>query len=136
MLNFGILVGPFILAVVYPHVGSIAGILGAVGAFVCIYTLPTLTFLAQKKTEIDNPELMQALRTNNFTMSPPKPRKKRESLYTAENLDPDIVSGNVKMPRKPSAQFEMKLDQNEPMLTKDSPASGSNSEAELQKKKL
>lgn len=58
MLNFGILIGPFILAVVYPHVGSIAGILGAVGAFVCIYTLPTLTFLAQKKTEIDNPELM------------------------------------------------------------------------------
>ena len=80
-----------------------------------------MTYLAQKKTEIDNPELMQALRTNNFTMSPPKPRKKRESLYTAENLDPDIVSGNVKMPRKPSGQFVIKEDEG-PLLTKDSPA--------------
>lgn len=46
MLNSAILIGPFILAVVYPHVGSVAGILGAVGAFLCIYSLPTITFLA------------------------------------------------------------------------------------------
>ena len=134
MLNFGILIGPFILAVVYPHVGSIAGILGAVGAFVCIYTLPTLTFLAQKKTEIDNPELMQALRTNNYTMSPPKPKRKRESLYTNENLDPDIVGGNAKMPRK-NSEFEIKEDVG-PLLTKDSPAQGSNNERELQSMKM
>jgi hypothetical protein len=95
ILNFSILIGPFVLAVTYPHVGSIAGILGALGAFICIYSLPVFTFVAQKKTEIDNPELMQALRTNNFTMSPPKPRRKRESLYTAENLDSDIRDGNA-----------------------------------------
>lgn len=93
MLNFGILIGPFILAVVYPHVGAIASILGAIGAFVCIYTLPTLTFLAQKKTEIDNPELMQALRTNNFTMSPPKPKRKRISLWDTDEFDKDIKDG-------------------------------------------
>lgn len=91
-LNFGILIGPFIIAVVYPHVGKIAAILGAIGAFLCIYTLPTVTFAAQKKTEVDNPELMAALRANDFAMSPPKPRRKRASLYKKpDNIDGDAA---------------------------------------------
>lgn len=106
MLNTAILIPPLILAIVYPKVGAIAGILGAVGAFLCIYSLPTITYLAQKKTEIDNPALMRALRINDFSMSPPKARRKRESLYDAEALDKDIKAG---APRKPSEMdFEMK----------------------------
>jgi|TARA_B110001450_G_C17504895_1_gene433948 hypothetical protein len=104
ILNTAILIPPLILAITYPHVGSIAGILGAVGAFLCIYSLPTITYLAQKKTEIDNPALMRALRINDFSMSPPKARSKRESLYNAEALDSDIKGG---IPRKPSVGYEM-----------------------------
>ena len=98
MLNTAILIPPLILAITYPEVGSIAGILGAVGAFLCIYSLPTVTFLAQKKTEIDNPALMRALRINDFSLSPPKLRQKRESLYEDKDLDLDIRSG---APAKP-----------------------------------
>lgn len=98
-MNTAILIPPLIIAITYPHVGSIAGILGAVGAFLCIYSLPTITYLAQKKTEIDNPALMRALRINDFSMSPPRPRSKRESLYDAEALDKDIKGGNAKKPQ-------------------------------------
>jgi hypothetical protein len=56
--------------------------------------------LAQKKTEIDNPALMRALRINDFSMSPPRPRKFRESLHNAEALDADIKNGAA---RKPSS---------------------------------
>tara|TARA_B110000285_G_C14802589_1_gene458204 strand:- start:426 stop:611 length:186 start_codon:yes stop_codon:yes gene_type:complete len=46
MMNAGILIPPLILAITYPKVGAIAGILGAIGAFLCIYSLPTITYLA------------------------------------------------------------------------------------------
>jgi hypothetical protein len=87
------------LAITYPQVGAIASILGALGAFLCIYSLPTITYLAQKKTEIDNPALMRALRINDFSMSPPKSRAKRESLYDAESLDKDIKGGDARKPQ-------------------------------------
>lgn len=72
--------------------------LGALGAFLCIYSLPTITYLAQKKTEIDNPALMRALRINDFSMSPPRPRKYRESLHNAEGLEADIKTGKASKP--------------------------------------
>jgi len=100
ILNTVILIPPLILAITFPHVGAIAGILGAVGAFLCIYSLPTITYLAQKKTEINNPALMRALRINDFSMSPPKARSKRESLYNAEGLDKDIKGGAASKPQE------------------------------------
>jgi hypothetical protein len=48
MLNTLILVGPTVLGVVYPNVGQLAGILGAVAGFLVIYFLPTVTYLKQK----------------------------------------------------------------------------------------
>jgi hypothetical protein len=35
-----------------------------------IYLLPTITFLAQKRTEINNPDLVKALRKNTYTIKP------------------------------------------------------------------
>jgi len=71
MLNTLILIGPGVLAVVYPEVGHLAGLLGAVGGCLCIYILPVATFLAQKRTEIRNPELIKAIRKNTFQMVNP-----------------------------------------------------------------
>ena len=68
ILNFLILIGPVVLAVVYPKVGNLAGLLGAVGGCLCIYILPVITFLAQKRTEITNPELVKAIRKNTFQL--------------------------------------------------------------------
>ena len=116
-MNTAILIPPLIFAITFPKVGAIAGILGAVGAFLCIYSLPTITYLAQKKTEIDNPALMRALRINDFSMSPPRPRSKRESLYNADDLDKDIKGGAA---RKPS-EYVMKEGNDPPILSGKSP---------------
>ena len=65
-----ILIGPGILAIVYPQVGKLAGLLGALGGCLVIYLLPTITFLAQKRTEINNPDLVKALRKNTYAIKP------------------------------------------------------------------
>ena len=75
MLNTLILIGPGILAVVYPEVGKLAGLLGAVGGCLCIYILPVVTFLAQKRTEINNPDLIKAIRKNTFSIKQQSPDK-------------------------------------------------------------
>jgi hypothetical protein len=50
----------------YPEVGKIAGVLGAVGGLLCIYLLPTVTYIAQKKSEITHSALVNALRQNDY----------------------------------------------------------------------
>ena len=75
ILNTLILIGPGVLAVVYPEVGKLAGLLGAVGGCLCIYILPVVTFLAQKRTEISNPDLIKAMRRNTFSIKLPTPDK-------------------------------------------------------------
>lgn len=75
ILNTLILIGPGVLAVVYPEVGKLAGLLGAVGGCLCIYILPVVTFLAQKRTEISNPDLIKAIRRNTFSIKQPTPDK-------------------------------------------------------------
>ena len=46
-LNFIILIFPLIIAILYPKAGSLAGTLGAIGGLLCIYILPTVTYLSQ-----------------------------------------------------------------------------------------
>ena len=55
-----------ILALVYPHVGKLAGLMGAFGGLATIYVLPTITYLKQSQTAVDHPELVQASRKNDF----------------------------------------------------------------------
>ena len=119
MLNFGLLIGPFILAVLYPNVGKIAAILGATGSFFCVITLPVIVYVAQKKTEIKNPFLMAALRRNDFSskLSPPKPKKRRISIIDSSNFEKDIRNSKVKRPddygkkrrMSPNQSFERRL---------------------------
>lgn len=61
ILNTCILIGPFLLAILYPEVGKLAGILGSLSALACIYILPTITYLKSKYTEIKHPILAEAL---------------------------------------------------------------------------
>ena len=64
------MVGPAVLGIVYPQVGKLAGVLGAFGAFLVIYILPTVTMLKHKRTMIHNPALVEALREGNFILQP------------------------------------------------------------------
>lgn len=54
------------LAIFYPEVGKLAGILGSLSGLACIYVLPTVTYLKSKHTEIKHPMLADALDKNAF----------------------------------------------------------------------
>ena len=54
------------LAIFYPEVGKLAGMLGSISALACIYVLPTITYLKSKHTEIKHPMLADALDKNEF----------------------------------------------------------------------
>jgi hypothetical protein len=47
-MNLTILVGPLLLGIGYPHVGKLAGIMGAIGCLFTIYLIPITTFLKHK----------------------------------------------------------------------------------------
>ena len=49
------------LAMFYPKVGQIAGMLGAISGFGCIYMIPTVTYLKQCYVAMKEPELNDAL---------------------------------------------------------------------------
>ena len=49
---------------------------------------------------------MRALRINDFSLSPPKARSKRESLYDNENLDKDIKGGAANKPKEDAILHE------------------------------
>jgi hypothetical protein len=103
MLNVFILIPPGLLAVLYPEVGILAGMLGSLGGLLCIYIMPTVTFLAQKKTEINHPQLVAALRENNFVLSPPGSPKARQMAEDAPKTP--------KIGIRPSPQFDELSDQ-------------------------
>lgn len=44
-MNLAMLAGPLTLAITYPHVGRLAGIMGALGGFFTIYFVPTATYI-------------------------------------------------------------------------------------------
>lgn len=104
VLNTLILTGPCILAIVYPNVGQLAGTMGAFGGFFCIFFLPTVTYLSQKRLEILNPALINALRTNEYIVTPPserrrfgsnenspKPGEENEEMIVVENTQSQIL---------------------------------------------
>lgn len=44
-INLLLLVAPVTLAIVYPKVGALAAKLGAIGGYIVIYLLPTVTYM-------------------------------------------------------------------------------------------
>ena len=94
-INFGILLIPGILAIYYPHVGKLAGIMGAFVGLATIYILPTVTYLKQEFTAIDHPELVEATRGQRpkedtipaFFELTPKPRRNLNDFESCESYD-------------------------------------------------
>ena len=62
LMNFGILVLPFIFAVWYPQAGILASLLGSLTTLFTVYFIPVSTYLNFKYSEIHNPELASYLR--------------------------------------------------------------------------
>lgn len=71
LANVLILIAPFLLAIFYPQVGKLAGILGSFSALGCIYVMPTITYLKSLYTQVKNPLLAEAIRMNRFTYKSP-----------------------------------------------------------------
>lgn len=69
VLNIAIISLPFFVAILYPAVGALAGMLGSISGFLIIYLIPTLTYLKSKHTEILHPMLAKALMNNDFSFS-------------------------------------------------------------------
>ena len=57
LMNLCILTGPFLLAIWYPQVGTVAGIGGSFSTMLVVYFLPIVTYLKFKHSSIMNPEL-------------------------------------------------------------------------------
>lgn len=71
LVNFGIVLGPFLLSILYPNVGLLAGMLGSFTVFGIIYLLPTMTYMkvkyiqakgvpSSKPDEEDYPDLLSS----------------------------------------------------------------------------
>lgn len=86
-MNLAIFIFPVVLAIVYPHVGSLAALLSGVLGLVVLYMLPTVTFLTQQKRAIKNPELIAALRSGDFDVTSPMKTSKKK--IDQEQLDKD-----------------------------------------------
>ena len=80
-LNTIILIGPCLIAIFYPHIGKISSILGGIGSFLAIYTLPTVTHITQKHALVDDPYIYSNLSPENATedicLSPTTSSQKR-----------------------------------------------------------
>lgn len=62
LINLMILVAPITLAIVYPEVGSMAAKMGAIGGYIVIYLLPTVTYMYQSYMGIKQPRLIAEIR--------------------------------------------------------------------------
>jgi sodium-coupled neutral amino acid transporter 9 len=57
---------PLLCALFYPNVGTLLSYVGALSGFVIIYCLPVMVYLKQKRLEITNPLLAEAIAQNEF----------------------------------------------------------------------
>jgi len=57
---------PLLCALFYPNVGTLLSYVGALSGFVIIYCLPVMVYLKQKRLEITDPLLAEAIAHNEF----------------------------------------------------------------------
>ena len=67
-MNTMILTPPFLLAIFYPQVGTLAALLGSFATMLVIYFLPISTYLKYKYSTIRNPALANIIKKS--TVSP------------------------------------------------------------------
>jgi len=61
-MNFLILIGPFLLAIWYPQVGTLAAFGGSFSTMLVIYFMPIITHLKFKYSSIRNPEVASLIK--------------------------------------------------------------------------
>lgn len=61
-----LLIIPLCVAMFYPQIGSILGMIGSVAGLFIVYVLPTITYLKQVKTECEHPILAKAIKKNMY----------------------------------------------------------------------
>jgi len=85
---------PVILALTYPHVGRLAGIMGSFGGMFTIYLLPTLAYVTQSGIAVNHPEVLEASMNdktviNKYSESDSydaRERRDRENSFTTFDL--------------------------------------------------
>ena len=77
---------PTLVAIVYPKVASVLGIIGSIAGLIIVYILPVFTYLKKVKTECENPILAKALDKNMYEIS---------SNSNQIHLSPKIVVSNA-----------------------------------------
>jgi hypothetical protein len=60
---------PTVVAIVYPKVASVLGIIGSIAGLIIVYILPVITYLKKVKTECENPILAKALDKNMYEVN-------------------------------------------------------------------
>ena len=70
LMNLAILTPPFLLAVWYPQVGTVASLGGSFATMLVVYFLPIVTFLKFKHSSIRHPEIASLIKRSTFVPSP------------------------------------------------------------------
>ena len=98
LMNFAILILPYILAIVYPNVADIAGIMGALASLLVVYLLPVFTYLKYKHTAIYNPELatmVQRATVSKITVSPTQSQSEMMSASMSDLSETKLKETSV-----------------------------------------
>jgi len=61
-----LLMVPTFVAIFYPKVASVLGIIGAIAGLLIVYILPVITYLKKVKTECEHPLLAKAIHKNEY----------------------------------------------------------------------
>ena len=66
MMNLAILTPPFLLAIWYPQVGTVASLGGSFATMLVVYFLPIVTYLKFKHSAITNPDIAQLIQRSTY----------------------------------------------------------------------
>jgi amino acid permease len=68
LINISLLILPFLLAILYPNVGTLMAYLASFTCLFVIFILPIATYLKHKHTELKNPVLAKGLIENAYSI--------------------------------------------------------------------
>ena len=92
MMNLLILTGPFLLAIWYPQVGTLAALGGSFATMLVIYFLPIITHLKYKYSSIKNPELAHLIKKSKVTKVQLSPVAVYDAIEAETNIKSPIAS--------------------------------------------
>ena len=103
-MNLCILIGPFLLAIWYPQVGTLAALGGSFSTMLVCYLLPILTHIKFKYSSIRNPQVASLIKKSTVSVSPITSPK--TSMIDSDN-DNDFDSKKDKVKEKKLSVLEV-----------------------------